>query len=290
MSVTEKGYKIDTRQLLTPELYEEGKRPSGPVQFDRNHWMWPKMNCFWYPSEKSGVLRDLIQGLDMVPMNDTGNDPQSEFNISPYTSALAARGRSTDPAASSLPGYKGYYKRVGADGGNYWKNGNTKVSVFAYLTVHDVVQAGEDGRVMSQDIGTGEVDHYWMIGWSSSRAIRCRFKGDSNSTDTAVSPGGKIQDGETFLLIGDYDSTDMNIRAFMVDDMDIVRKNQAHVTGGAAHRTLTTDAAIMSTAESGHGNYTNISFYWGGLYSGLLTDGECWDLLRRPYQMLAPIL
>ncbi len=65
-------------------------------------------------------------------------------------------------------------------------------------------------RFVSKAVGTGEQDHYWMVGTISSTALRFRLKTDG-ATSTLVTPGNQLIIDEWYHVACTYDGAQMRI-------------------------------------------------------------------------------
>lgn len=264
---------LDNARFNAPETFDFSRKPTCDVKIDPAHWIHSRLNCLWWPDSKGGVLRDIVSQQDMQPVNDPG----MEHEVTNYNLGHTARGHGLNSSN------KEHYRRTSND---CWRNGKSRISFFVYMKAYDVSN-GYDSRILSSDSGTGTNDHHWMIGYTSAGAVRARIRTTNNVVDTAITANGTISDGDVCLLVGTYDGTFRKISVYFTDGSTAT--DTANNASGDLYEVKTDSVALLATANAASdANYANAGAYYAGTYSDVLTNDQCWSLVRSPYQFVIP--
>jgi hypothetical protein len=282
-------YPLPDSRLEMPELYITGRIPTGPVMLDDGHWMTKNTNCFWWHGNnelhliedlgrvgahvfRSGSSTDLIKSVGHIPI-----DPNTPIS----GRAVYMEAEDNDAGAANTTD-KNF---------NFWRGGTKSCSVLALCTV-EALTSPYDPRLVSHDEGTNEQDHDWMVGFTNTGVFRVRMSIDG-TTYTAASSASEIADGDTVLVVGQYDAKAGQITC------DAIILNKGYLVKTTAVNTsppVDGDVDTTSTRALGIGrpglipsNATfNGYFYWGALVNSNLNTAQMLEIAHDPFAMLIP--
>ncbi|MEP4933220.1 LamG-like jellyroll fold domain-containing protein, partial [Haloferula sp.] len=153
-----------------------------------------------------------------------------------------------------------------------------EMAISVWVKPNSFAGLASEARFVSKASGTGEQDHYWMVGsFTDGTAVRFRLKTDTGNTATLVTGTGKLSLNQWNHIVANYDGSTMKVYVNGVEEGSMAKTGDITADGGVA--------VGLGNQPTGAGN-RGVSGLLDDvrLYGRPLTPTEISDLANPPNQ------